>query len=147
MVRYLLLEKLRKEQNIVSFGLLVNEFWEASSSHIDKKKLLILYFGYFTSIKYNGFFFFFKPLMQILVWFVMPMISFNRINTPYLLIILIQCTVRFYIIIPISKQIINVAGFIAKTAWGGAIYNLLLYLLASHVSKCSLPFSNIPYFS
>nr|CAD1823157.1 unnamed protein product [Ananas comosus var. bracteatus] len=73
------------------------------------------------------------PFLQILVWFVMPAISFNRINTPYLLIILIQCTIRFYIIIPLSKQIINVAGFIAKTAWGGAIYNLLLYLLASHV--------------
>ncbi|KAJ4792037.1 cyclic nucleotide-gated channel 6 [Rhynchospora pubera] len=44
-----------------------------------------------------------------------------------------QYTIRVYLIIPLSNKIIKVMGFLARTAWAGAIYNLLLYLLASHV--------------
>lgn len=34
---------------------------------------------------------------------------------------------------PLSSQIIKATGVVTKTAWAGAAYNLLLYMLASHV--------------
>ncbi|KAJ1697970.1 hypothetical protein LUZ63_006482 [Rhynchospora breviuscula] len=73
------------------------------------------------------------PFPQVMVWFILPQISFIHINTPYLLFILFQYTIRVYLIIPLSNKIIKVMGFLARTAWAGAIYNLLLYLMASHV--------------
>jgi cyclic nucleotide gated channel len=33
----------------------------------------------------------------------------------------------------LSNRIIKAAGVVTKSAWGGAAYNLLLYMLASHV--------------
>lgn len=60
--------------------------------------------------------------------------SFRNINAPLFLIILIQSAIRLYAIILISAKIMKTVGFIAKHAWEGAIYNLLLYLVASHVS-------------
>jgi cyclic nucleotide gated channel, plant len=46
-----------------------------------------------------------------------------------------------YLIVPLSNQIIKAAGVVAKSAWGGAAYNLLLYMLASHVCPPRLPSS------
>ncbi|XP_051150436.1 cyclic nucleotide-gated ion channel 17 isoform X2 [Andrographis paniculata] len=40
---------------------------------------------------------------------------------------------RLYLIFPLSSQIIKATGVVTKTAWAGAAYNLLLYMLASHV--------------
>ncbi|KAJ3693371.1 hypothetical protein LUZ60_008851 [Juncus effusus] len=73
------------------------------------------------------------PFPQILVWFILPRISSNYANNPYLLIIVFQYTIRVYQGISLSMKIIQVEGFIARTAWGGSVYNLLLYLMASHV--------------
>ncbi|KAL0450644.1 UNVERIFIED_CONTAM: Cyclic nucleotide-gated ion channel 18 [Sesamum latifolium] len=39
--------------------------------------------------------------------------------------------------LPLPQRIIKTTGFIAKTAWAGAAYNLLLYLLASHILGAS----------
>lgn len=50
------------------------------------------------------------------------------------LIVLLQYVPRFFVIFPLHRRIIKTTGSIAKTAWAGAVYNLLLYILASHVS-------------
>ncbi|KAL6656469.1 hypothetical protein ACP70R_007295 [Stipagrostis hirtigluma subsp. patula] len=77
------------------------------------------------------------PIPQVTVWLIMPAIKssdYNIRNTTFALIILIQYIMRMYLIVPLSNQIIKAAGVVAKSAWGGAAYNLLLYMLASHVT-------------
>lgn len=74
--------------------------------------------------------------LQVVLWFIMPAISspnYNIKNTTFGLVIVVQYIIRMYLIVPLSNQIIKAAGVVAKTAWGGAAYNLLLYMLASHV--------------
>ena len=66
----------------------------------------------------------------------------NVRNTTFALIIVIQYVIRMYLIVPLSNQIIKAVGVVAKSAWGGAAYNLLLYMLASHVWSSHLPLSN-----
>jgi cyclic nucleotide gated channel len=63
----------------------------------------------------------------------MPSISFKHINAPFFLIILVQSAIRLYIVILLSLSIMEMVGFIAKNGWEGAIYSLVLYLVASHV--------------
>lgn len=76
------------------------------------------------------------PLPQVLIWFIIPSTktfrashTFNAVE----LIVLIQYIPRLYLIFPLSSQIIKATGVVTKTAWAGAAYNLLLYMLASHV--------------
>jgi cyclic nucleotide gated channel len=38
-----------------------------------------------------------------------------------------------YLIFPLTYEIVKATGVVAKTAWEGAAYNLVLYLIASHV--------------
>lgn len=74
--------------------------------------------------------------LQVVLWFIMPAIrssNYNIKNTTFGLVIVVQYIIRMYLIVPLSNQIIKAAGVVAKTAWGGAAYNLLLYMLASHV--------------
>ncbi|BAT04571.1 protein CNGC15b [Oryza sativa Japonica Group] len=73
------------------------------------------------------------PVPQVLVWIAMPSISFKHINAPFFLIILVQSAIRLYIVILLSLSIMEMVGFIAKNGWEGAIYSLVLYLVASHV--------------
>ena len=72
---------------------------------------------------------------QIVIWFIMPAIrsSHSGPNNGLVLIVLLQYVPRLYLIFPLSSQIIKAAGVVTKTAWAGAAYNLLLYLLGSHV--------------
>lgn len=49
-------------------------------------------------------------------------------------IMLAQYLMRLYLIFPLWSQIVQTAGVITQTAWAGAAYNLMLYMLASHVS-------------
>lgn len=73
----------------------------------------------------------------------MPAITnsdYNVRNTTFALIIVIQYVIRMYLIVPLSHQIIKAVGVVAKSAWGGAAYNLLLYMLASHVWSSILSF-------
>lgn len=49
-------------------------------------------------------------------------------------IIMFQYLLRLYLLFPLSSQIVKTSGVVTKTAWAGAAYNLMLYMLASHVS-------------
>ncbi|CAK9330198.1 unnamed protein product [Citrullus colocynthis] len=76
------------------------------------------------------------PLPQIVIWFVIPALknpSAAHANHTLAFIVLIQYAPRLFVIFPLNRQINKTTGAIAKTAWAGAAYNLLLYLLASHV--------------
>ncbi|GAB4838191.1 Cyclic nucleotide-gated ion channel 17 [Ancistrocladus abbreviatus] len=76
------------------------------------------------------------PLPQIVIWFIIPAARSSKTdhtNNALVLIVLIQYIPRLYLIFPLSSQIIKATGLVTKTAWAGAAYNLLLYLLASHV--------------
>lgn len=57
----------------------------------------------------------------------------DHTNNALVLIVLLQYVPRLYMIFPLSSQIVKATGVVTKTAWAGAAYNLLLYMLASHV--------------
>uniref|UniRef100_A0A5B6YPM6 Putative cyclic nucleotide-gated ion channel 17 n=1 Tax=Davidia involucrata TaxID=16924 RepID=A0A5B6YPM6_DAVIN len=76
------------------------------------------------------------PLPQIVIWFIIPATrspEADHNNNALALIVLLQYVPRLYLIFPLSSQIIKATGVVTKTAWAGAAYNLLLYMLASHV--------------
>lgn len=76
-------------------------------------------------------------IWQIVIWFVIPALktrTADYANHTISLIVFIQYVPRFFVIFPLHRQIIKTSGAIAKTAWAGAAYNLVLYILASHVS-------------
>ncbi|KAK8486150.1 hypothetical protein V6N11_019973 [Hibiscus sabdariffa] len=76
------------------------------------------------------------PLPQIVIWFIIPATRSSHAdytNNALVLIVLVQYVPRLYLIFPLSSQIIKSTGVVTKTAWAGAAYNLLLYMLASHV--------------
>uniref|UniRef100_A0A2C9VPX6 Cyclic nucleotide-binding domain-containing protein n=1 Tax=Manihot esculenta TaxID=3983 RepID=A0A2C9VPX6_MANES len=50
-----------------------------------------------------------------------------------LLIIVLQYIPRFIRIIPITSEMKRTTGVFAETAWAGAAYYMLLYMLASHI--------------
>ena len=84
-------------------------------------------------------------LLQIVIWFIIPASRTPRTdhnNNALALIVLLQYIPRFYLIFPLSSEIVKATGVVTKTAWAGAAYNLLLYMLASHVcvSNCYLSF-------
>lgn len=83
-------------------------------------------------------FFFFLNFTQIVIWFIIPAIrtpSADHTTNALVLIVLLQYIPRLYLIFPLSSQIIKTTGVVTKTAWAGAAYNLVLYMLASHVSN------------
>lgn len=53
-------------------------------------------------------------------------------------IVLLQYVPRLFRIIPLYLEVTKSAGIMTETAWAGAAFNLLLYMLASHVSYCWL---------
>ncbi|XP_048330494.1 cyclic nucleotide-gated ion channel 17 isoform X2 [Ziziphus jujuba] len=76
------------------------------------------------------------PLPQMVIWFIIPATRSSRTdhnNNALALIVLLQYIPRLYLMFPLSSQIIKATGVVTKTAWAGAAYNLLLYMLASHV--------------
>ncbi|KAL5559406.1 hypothetical protein UlMin_035617 [Ulmus minor] len=80
------------------------------------------------------------PLPQIVIWFIIPASRSSHAdhtNNALVLIVLLQYVPRLYLIFPLSAQIIKATGVVTKTAWAGAAYNLLLYMLASHVLGAS----------
>lgn len=54
-----------------------------------------------------------------------------------LFIVVLQYVPRLVRIIPLYLEVTKSAGIITETAWAGAAFNLLLYMLASHVSPNS----------
>ncbi|GJX76841.1 CNGC15b-like protein [Tanacetum coccineum] len=52
-------------------------------------------------------------------------------------IIIFQYLPRLYLIFPLTSQIVEATGVVTETAWAGAAYNLMLFMLASHVMGAS----------
>ncbi|CAK8534437.1 unnamed protein product [Lathyrus sativus] len=76
----------------------------------------------------------------MVIWFIIPATrtpQTDHKNNALALIVLLQYVPRLYLIFPLSSQIIKATGVVTKTAWAGAAYNLLLYMLASHVLGAS----------
>ncbi|KAF3794247.1 putative cyclic nucleotide-gated ion channel 14 [Nymphaea thermarum] len=80
------------------------------------------------------------PLPQMVIWFIIPAVrnsNADHTNNALALIVLFQYVPRLYLIFPLSDQIVKATGVVTKTAWAGAAYNLLLYMIASHVLGAS----------
>jgi cyclic nucleotide gated channel, plant len=76
-------------------------------------------------------------LLQVLIWIIIPTLRGSTMaNTKNVLrfFIIFQYIPRLYLIFPLSSQIVKATGVVTETAWAGAAYNLMLYMLASHVS-------------
>lgn len=76
--------------------------------------------------------------LQVLIWIVIPNLSGSTMrNTKNVLrfIIIFQYLPRLFLIFPLSSHIVKTTGVVTETAWAGAAYNLMLYMLASHVSS------------
>ncbi|XP_042510471.1 protein CNGC15b [Macadamia integrifolia] len=76
------------------------------------------------------------PLPQVLIWVVLPNLNGSTMtNTKNVLrfIIIFQYLPRLFLIFPLSSQIVKSTGVVTETAWAGAAYNLMLYMLASHL--------------
>ncbi|KAI9075089.1 hypothetical protein K1719_042937 [Acacia pycnantha] len=75
------------------------------------------------------------PLPQVLIWLVIPFLRGSTVaNTKNVLrfTIILQYLPRLFLIFPLSSQIVKATGVVTETAWAGAAYNLMLYMLASH---------------
>ncbi|CAN8284083.1 unnamed protein product [Cochlearia groenlandica] len=76
------------------------------------------------------------PVPQIIVWrFLYFSRGANVLATKQALryIVLVQYIPRFLRMYPLSSELKRTAGVFAETAWAGAAYYLLLYMLASHI--------------
>ncbi|KAJ4970620.1 hypothetical protein NE237_003719 [Protea cynaroides] len=76
------------------------------------------------------------PLPQVLIWAVIPNLNGSTMtNTKnvFRFIIIFQYLPRLFLIFPLSSQIVKSTGVVTETTWAGAAYNLMLYMLASHV--------------
>lgn len=76
------------------------------------------------------------PLPQIIVLAIIPNL---KSSGPFLAkdllkyTVLIQYVPRLLRIRPLFKEVTRTSGILTETAWAGAVYNLFLYMLASHV--------------
>ncbi|KDP31121.1 hypothetical protein JCGZ_11497 [Jatropha curcas] len=80
------------------------------------------------------------PLPQVIIWFVIPAVktpSANHAKHTVSLVVLFQYIPRILAVIPLNRRIVKTTGAVAKTAWSGAAYNLVLYVLASHILGAS----------
>ncbi|KAK8513570.1 hypothetical protein V6N12_052748 [Hibiscus sabdariffa] len=76
------------------------------------------------------------PLPQIVVWrFLQSSNGSDVLATKQSLffVILLQYIPRFLRVIPLTSEMKRTAGVFAETAWAGAAYYLLLYMLCSHI--------------
>ncbi|CAO2812988.1 unnamed protein product [Amaranthus hypochondriacus] len=76
------------------------------------------------------------PLPQVLIWGVIPNLEGSMMmNTKNVLrfILIFQYIPRLFLIFPLSSQIVKTTGVVTETAWAGAAYNLMLFIMASHV--------------
>ncbi|KAJ8748558.1 hypothetical protein K2173_003459 [Erythroxylum novogranatense] len=76
------------------------------------------------------------PLPQVVVLIILP-----RLSGPVSLVaknmlkfvIFNQYVPRLIRLHPLSKEVTSTSGILTETAWAGAVFNLLLYMLASHI--------------
>jgi len=76
--------------------------------------------------------------VQIIVWRYRRGTDVQVTKNALLFLILIQYIPRFVRLIPLTSEMKRTAGVFAETAWAGAAYYLLWFLLASHVSATFL---------
>ncbi|KAF6158485.1 hypothetical protein GIB67_022082 [Kingdonia uniflora] len=77
------------------------------------------------------------PVPQVLMLVVIPNLNdFTMANTKNILhfSIIFQYFPRLFLIFPLSSKIVEANGIVTETAWAGTAYNLMLYMLASHVN-------------
>lgn len=71
-----------------------------------------------------------------MIWIVVPMLkesaTANRKDILRFSIIF-QYLPRLFQIFPLTRQIVMATGAMTENAWASAAYNLILYMLASHV--------------
>ncbi|XP_021715227.1 probable cyclic nucleotide-gated ion channel 5 [Chenopodium quinoa] len=76
------------------------------------------------------------PLPQIVIWRYLQRLKGSDVyatKQALLFIVLIQYIPRFVRIIPLFSELKRTSGVFAETAWAGAAYYLLLYMLCSHI--------------
>ncbi|KAG5537403.1 hypothetical protein RHGRI_024739 [Rhododendron griersonianum] len=76
------------------------------------------------------------PLPQIVVWkFMQQQKGSDVLGTKHalLVIIFLQYIPRFFRLVPLTSELKKSAGVFAETAWAGAAYYLLWFMLASHI--------------
>lgn len=74
--------------------------------------------------------------MQFVIWIVIPKLNESPTANRKSILrfsIIFQYLPRLFQIFPLSSQIVMATGVMAETAWACAAYNLILYMLASHV--------------
>ncbi|XP_059644260.1 putative cyclic nucleotide-gated ion channel 9 [Cornus florida] len=77
------------------------------------------------------------PLPQFVVWRFLHQSSNSDVSTTkqqLLVIVFLQYIPRFLRFLPLSSELKKTAGVFAETAWAGAAYYLLLFVLASHIT-------------
>nr|XP_023899039.1 protein CNGC15a-like [Quercus suber]XP_023899040.1 protein CNGC15a-like [Quercus suber]XP_023899041.1 protein CNGC15a-like [Quercus suber] len=75
------------------------------------------------------------PLPQILIWAAIPNLRGSEITPTSIVVrflIIFQYLLRLYHIYPLTSEIVKANGVMMETAWAGAVYNLMLCMLASH---------------
>ncbi|XP_022946044.1 probable cyclic nucleotide-gated ion channel 5 [Cucurbita moschata] len=76
------------------------------------------------------------PLPQIVVWRFLQRSKGSDVyvtKQALLLIVFLQYIPRFLRAVPLTSELKRTTGVFAETAWAGAAYYLLLYMLASHI--------------
>ncbi|CAO2839688.1 unnamed protein product [Amaranthus hypochondriacus] len=99
---------------------------------MDRKAIAIRYFstGFIIDVAAM------LPLPQIMIWFIVPALkSATQAHTNHTvaLMVLIQFIPRLFVMFPLNRKIVNSTGIAARNAWSGAVYNMLLFILAGHV--------------
>lgn len=79
--------------------------------------------------------------MQFVIWVVIPSLNSSApaLDTMKALrfVVFLQYLPRLLRLFPLLSKMVNTTGVLMETAWAGAAFNLLLYMLASHVSAFS----------
>ncbi|MQL91660.1 hypothetical protein Taro_024275 [Colocasia esculenta] len=76
------------------------------------------------------------PLPQILIWRLLQSSDASDVlatKNALFFIVLIQYIPRFLRFLPLTSELKRTSGVFAETAWAGAAYYLLWYILASHI--------------
>ncbi|WCJ36814.1 cyclic nucleotide gated channel 1 [Euphorbia peplus] len=76
------------------------------------------------------------PLPQVVILVIIPKMKGSRsLNTKNLLkfVVWFQYVPRLIRMYPLYKEVTRTSGILTETAWAGAAFNLILYMLASHV--------------
>lgn len=76
------------------------------------------------------------PLPQIMILLIIPKLEGSALlnaKNALMFAVIFQYVPRVLRIIPLYLEVTRSAGIIAETAWVGAAFNLLLYMLASHI--------------